>query len=317
LDWLLDWLEDIVASGNKALVFSQYREFGQDFLFKKLDARFGCIHYGRATTDKEKQEKINLFCDDARKCVFIANPATAGTGLPDLKVANYVVHFDHWWNPARQNQASGRILGIGQRKDAFIADVWVENSIEGRIEEILARKKALFDRVIDSQTSVGGTGLSTEELFGLFDLDVPEHLRTARKTETQKGARKGGLKDISPRDMELLVERLYRAMGYSARVTPQTRDGGIDVEALRDTVSDREKLAIQCKHQTAVVGREVLQKLLGVISADPTYSAGVIVTSSEFSADARQFAQQNGRLRLVDRSALERLLAHHRVQIRG
>jgi HJR/Mrr/RecB family endonuclease len=237
--------------------------------------------------------------------------------LPDLKVANYVVHFDHWWNPARQNQASGRILGIGQRKDAFIADVWVENSIEGRIEEILARKKALFDRVIDSQTSVGGTGLSTEELFGLFDLDVPEHLRTARKTETQKGARKGGLKDISPRDMELLVERLYRAMGYSARVTPQTRDGGIDVEALRDTVSDREKLAIQCKHQTAVVGREVLQKLLGVISADPTYSAGVIVTSSEFSADARQFAQQNGRLRLVDRSALERLLAHHRVQIRG
>ena len=74
-------------------------------------------------------------------------------------------------------------------------------------------------------------------------------------------------------------------------------------------------MAIQCKHQTGTVGREVLQKLLGVIAADPSYSAGVVVTSGEFSGDAREFAQQNGRLKLIDRDLLERLLVQYRVPI--
>lgn len=179
MDFLVDWLEDIIASGNKVLVFSQYREFGMDFIADQLE-RFGCIHYGRATSDSAKQAAVQAFREDETKCVFVANPATAGTGLPDLKVANYVVHFDHWWNPAREDQASGRVLGIGQKKDVFIAHVWVENSIEGRIEDILAEKRELFGRVIDSQSSPGGTGLSTEELFGLFGLDVPERLRSQK-----------------------------------------------------------------------------------------------------------------------------------------
>jgi len=51
------------------------------------------------------------------------------TLLPDLKAANYVIHFDHWWNPAVEDQANGRILGIGQKKDAFIIHLWVENSV--------------------------------------------------------------------------------------------------------------------------------------------------------------------------------------------
>jgi len=315
LDFLKDWLEDIVASGNKVLVFSQYREFGMDFLAEQLKG-FGCVHYGLATTDSAKQTAIRTFCEDDRKCVFIANPATAGMGLPDLKVANYVVHFDHWWNPAREDQASGRILGIGQKKDAFIAHVWVENSIEGRIEAILASKRALFGRVIDAQTSTGGTGLSTEEVFGLFGLEPPVHLRRSKTTDQEAETKNGTLADISPREMELLVERLYRAMGYSARATPQSRDGGVDVVALRDTASGREKLAIQCKHQAGTVGREVLQKLLGVIAADPSFSAGVVVTSAEFSGDAKQFAQQNGRLRLVDKNTLARLLIQFRVPVR-
>lgn len=317
LDFLMDWLEDIVASGNKVLVFSQYREFGMDFLAEQL-SRFGCVHYGLATSDRHKQAAIHAFRDDDKKCVFIANPATAGTGLPDLKVANYVVHFDHWWNPAREDQSSGRILGIGQKKDAFIAHVWVENSIEGRIEVILARKRELFGRVIDAQTSAGGTGLSTEEVFGLFGLEPPVHLRSPKpkQTETEIEGRKYGLGAITPRGMEILVERLYQAMGYSARATPQSRDGGIDVVALRDAAQGREKLAIQCKHQADAVGPEVLQKLLGVISADPSYSAGVVVTSSEFSVGAKAFAQQNGRLRLIDKNTLAWLLVQHRVQVK-
>lgn len=314
LEWLRDWLEDIVASGNKVLVFSQYRDFGLEFLAKQLH-NFGCVHYGQATNDSQKRAAVDAFCNDAKKFVFLANPATAGTGLPDLKVANYVVHFDHWWNPAREDQANGRILGIGQKKDAFIAHVWVENSVEGKIQTILARKRELFGRVIESQTSAGGAELSADEVFGLFGLDAPPQLRA----KPQAGAPQPGASNVaslSPIEFEHLVARLYKARGYAARVTPSTRDGGIDVIALRDIATGRERLGIQCKHQQAPVGRPELQRLLGAITADPSYSAGVVVTSATFSGDARLFASQNGRLQLIDGNALALLLVQHRVPLR-
>ena len=305
---------NIVASGNKVLVFSQYREFGLDFLVKKLRG-LGCIHYGLATNDTQKRAAVDAFCNDTKKFVFLANPATAGTGLPDLKVANYVVHFDHWWNPAREDQANGRILGIGQKKDAFIAHVWVENSVEGKIQAILARKRELFGRVIESQTTAAGTELSAEEVFGLFGLDAPLQLRSKPQPEKPRPGT-SSIASLSPSEFEHLVARLYMARGYAARVTPATRDGGIDVVALRDITVGREKLAIQCKHQQSPVGRPELQKLLGAITADPSFSAGVLVTSATFSTDARQFASQNGRLQLVDKNALALLLVQHRVSIR-
>jgi len=296
------------------LVFSQYREFGLDFLVKKLRG-LGCIHYGLATNDTQKRAAVDAFCNDTKKFVFLANPATAGTGLPDLKVANYVVHFDHWWNPAREDQANGRILGIGQKKDAFIAHVWVENSVEGKIQAILARKRELFGRVIESQTTAAGTELSAEEVFGLFGLDAPLQLRSKPQPEKPRPGT-SSIASLSPSEFEHLVARLYMARGYAARVTPATRDGGIDVVALRDITVGREKLAIQCKHQQSPVGRPELQKLLGAITADPSFSAGVLVTSATFSTDARQFASQNGRLQLVDKNALALLLVQHRVSIR-
>ena len=314
LDWLSDWLEDITASGNKVLVFSQYREFGLEYLAKKL-SKLGCVHYGQATTDASKRAAVEAFCNDPKKSVFLANPATAGTGLPDLKVANYVVHFDHWWNPAREDQANGRILGIGQKKDAFIAHVWVENSVEGKIQTILARKRDLFGRVIDSQTSVAGADLSAEEVFGLFGLDAPTQLR--RKAQPEKPSPgPESVASLSPSEFENLTGRIYKRRGYAVRVTGFTRDGGIDVIAVRDTATGREKLAIQCKHQREPVGRPDLQKLLGVISADPSYTGGVLVTSARFSGDAHEFASQNGRLQLIDRNTLAVLLHQLRVPLR-
>jgi superfamily II DNA or RNA helicase/HJR/Mrr/RecB family endonuclease len=315
LDWLSDWLEDIVASENKVLVFSQYREFGLDYLAKKL-GEFGCVHYGQATSDASKRAAIDAFCNDPKRSVFLANPATAGTGLPDLKeAANYVVHFDHWWNPAREDQANGRILGIGQRKNAFIAHLWVENSVEGKIETILARKRDLFGRVIDSQTSVAGANLSAEEVFGLFGLDAPTQVRRQQQPEKPPPGPES-VASLLPSEFEHLVGRVYKRRGYAARVTGATRDGGIDVIAVRDFATGREKLAIQCKHQRESVGRPDLQKLLGVISADPSYTSGVLVTSARFSGDAHEFASQNGRLQLIDGNALALLLHQLRIPLR-
>jgi SNF2 family DNA or RNA helicase len=326
LEWLLDQLEQIKSNGDKVLLFTQYIESGRDFLAERL-SKIGCVNYGRASSDGQRRAYVETFMNDVGKTVFIANPKVAGVGLPDLKVANYVIHFDHWWNPAVEDQANGRILGIGQKKDAFIVHLWVENSIEGRIQAILSRKRDLFGRVIDSQTNVDGTGLTEEELFELFDLKAPPKKQATTKPpepQTQQSASSRTKErtpystattpqQLSPFEFESLVERLYNAMGYAARRTQQTRDGGVDVIAIRDHPTGRDKLAIQCKRQENPVGRPELQKLLGVITADPSFSAGVMVTTSTFSADARHFAEMNARIKLVDKNTLARLLVQYRV----
>ena|SRR6476660_7616444 len=121
---------------------------------------------------------------------------------------------------------------------------------------------------------------------------------------------------LSPTEFEHLISRIYKRRGYAARVTSATRDGGIDVIAIRDLATGREKLAIQCKHQREPVGRPDLQKLLGVISADPSYTGGVLVTSARFSGDAHEFASQNGRLQLIDHNSLALLLVQYRIPLR-
>ena len=337
LEWLLETVEEIRAGGDKALVFTQYRDSGRDFLAERL-RELGCVTYDSQGSDAQKQRWIRAFAEDRGKTVFLANPKVAGVGLPDLKAANYVIHFDHWWNPAIEDQANGRILGIGQKKDAFVVHLWVENSIESRIQAILARKRDLFGRVIDSQSNVDGTGLTESELFEIFGLQAPPKAPAAGKPSVQdlpvsqtNGTSPGASasqagsgvrcriavppQELSPLEFEDLVARLHIALGYAVRQTPQTRDGGIDVVAVRDHPTGREKLAIQCKRQEKPVGRPELQKLLGVVAADPSFSAGVLVTTSTFSVDARQFAEQNARLKLVDKNTLARLLVQNRVRV--
>lgn len=90
----------------------------------------------------------------------------------------------------------------------------------------------------------------------------------------------------------------------------------MDVIAVRDHPTGREKLAIQCKQQEKPVGRPELQKLLGVLASDPSFSAGVLVTTTTFSSDARQFAEENARLQLVDKNTLARLIAQNRVAVK-
>ena len=197
LDWLMDTVEEINASGDKALVFTQYKETGRDFLARRLEEPM-CVTYDSRGSDTQRQRSIKAFAEDPAKTVFLANPKVAGVGLPDLKVANYVIHFDHWWNPAVEDQANGRILGIGQKKDAFIIHLWVENSIEGRIQAILARKRDLFGRVIDSQSNVDGTGLTEKELFELFGLDVPEKRPPTTKPPSRQTSSVGPPVGVSP-----------------------------------------------------------------------------------------------------------------------
>jgi SNF2 family DNA or RNA helicase len=94
---------------------------------------------------------------------------TGSVGL-NLQFANYVFLFDRWWNPAVEDQAINRAHRIGQTEPVFVKRFLVDESIEGRIAQILERKRRLFDELIAQNGPPPRLGLSEEEIFGLFNI---------------------------------------------------------------------------------------------------------------------------------------------------
>jgi superfamily II DNA or RNA helicase len=167
LEWLRDNLEDIVAEGDKCLIFTQYRqkEFGgTDWLEERLP-EYSPLNYGTASTDRGREAILREFKDRQEHSVFLAHPKTAGVGLNELVVANYVIHFDHWWNPATAYQATARAHRPGQKKKVFAYHLWVEDTVEERIFRKIEDKQRLYAEVVDSLS----IGMSEEMLFEVYD----------------------------------------------------------------------------------------------------------------------------------------------------
>jgi superfamily II DNA or RNA helicase len=155
LIWLLDSLDSIAGERDKALVFSQYtdeRFAGADWLETEL-ADFGALNYSKATSDTKRRAVLEAFKEKPQHKVFIGHPKTAGLGLNELVAANYVIHFDHWWNPAVMNQATARAHRPGQTKPVFAYDLWIEDTYEEIIFRLLERKQGLYNEVIDSMSA--------------------------------------------------------------------------------------------------------------------------------------------------------------------
>ncbi len=165
-------LEEVAASGQKALVFSQWVDTLRH-LHKHLRP-FGPLEYHGRIPPKRRDEVIARFRQDRRSRVLLISYGAGGVGL-NLQFCRYVFLFDRWWNPAVEDQAINRAHRIGSAGPVTVTRYVTLDTIEERIEEILNEKRRLF-RTIFSQGQQK-LGLSAEELFGLFSLPCPEHLR--------------------------------------------------------------------------------------------------------------------------------------------
>lgn len=311
LNWIKENIPGICDSGDKVLIFTQYRQEqfgGTDWLTAELD-EFGTLNYSEADSDRKKQEMLGTFERNPAKRIFLGHPRTAGLGLNQLVAANYVVHFDHWWNPAVTNQATARAHRPNQTKKVFVYHLWVEDTIEELVLQKTLSKQRLYDEVIDSLS----VEVTEEVLFDIYDDLLTKH--GFKPLHRDKPPKEPGhdSSTVGPEEFERLVGRLFAAMGFSTRVTQYSRDGGVDVIAIRETGASIQKLAIQCKCQASPVGRPVLQQLLGVLSADPSYSQGIIVTNAEISRDALDMVRQNGRLRAISGTELKSLLTKYKI----
>ncbi|MEU4559195.1 SNF2-related protein [Actinoplanes sp. NPDC023936] len=162
--------EEIVEDGDKALVFTQYAEWGsllQPYLAAQLDRPVLWLHGGLSKARRD--ELVDRFQTGTEPMVFLLSLKAAGTGL-NLTAANHVVHFDRWWNPAVEDQATDRAFRIGQSRDVQVRKFICTGTLEEKIDQMIERKKALASSVVGTGED-WITDLSTDQLRELFSLD--------------------------------------------------------------------------------------------------------------------------------------------------
>ncbi len=163
-------LEEVAASGRKALVFSQWVETLAE-LRRRL-GRFGPLEYHGRISHAHRQETVRRFRDDPHCHVLLISYGAGSVGL-NLQFANYVFLFDRWWNPAVEDQAINRVHRIGTDGPVTVTRFLAVDTIEERIEAILTQKRELFEIILSGAEGGHKLGLSEAELFGLFGLQVP------------------------------------------------------------------------------------------------------------------------------------------------
>lgn len=167
-EMLLDRIERIVENGEKVLVFTQYKEMG-DILSQFVEERTGNrpMFYHGGCSINERQAMIERFQNNPVDKVFILSLKAAGTGL-NLTAATHVIHYDLWWNPAVEAQATDRAYRIGQKKKVLVHRFITKDTFEERINEMIQHKKLLADLTVASGESWIGK-LSNTELREIFE----------------------------------------------------------------------------------------------------------------------------------------------------
>ena len=147
------------------MIFTQYRAITdplQAFLADIFSDKGLVIHGG--TSVKQRQKRVANFQSDEGSPFFILSLKAAGTGL-NLTAASHVIHFDRWWNPAVENQATDRAYRIGQDKPVFVYKYIIENSIEEKIQKIQQNKAALAKALLSEEVNENKLSL-TDDILG-------------------------------------------------------------------------------------------------------------------------------------------------------
>jgi len=167
---LEEMLDEVVAAGDRALVFSQFAEMGgllKAHLQRTLGQEVLFLHGGTPARDRDRMVR-RFQSEGSGPQVFILSIKAGGTGL-NLTRANHVFHFDRWWNPAVENQATDRAFRIGQRRDVEVHKFICAGTFEQTIDELIERKVALSQAVIGTNEN-WITEMSTDQLRDLLAL---------------------------------------------------------------------------------------------------------------------------------------------------
>jgi len=172
LSRLRELCESIAARQDKVLVFTQFREMTDPLagFMAEVFGRNGLVLHG-GTPVKKRQGLVKSFQEDDRVPFMVLSLKAGGTGL-NLTAASHVIHFDRWWNPAVENQATDRAFRIGQKKNVLVHKFLCRGTVEERIDELIAGKQKLSDEILSGGAESSLTEMSNEELISMVSLDL-------------------------------------------------------------------------------------------------------------------------------------------------
>jgi SNF2 family DNA or RNA helicase len=170
LERLVELLEEVLSVGERALIFTQFAEMGQ-ILQTALPQLLGCntlfLHGG--TPVKTRDQMVRRFQEDEHSpSIFILSLKAGGTGL-NLTRANHVFHFDRWWNPAVEDQATDRAFRIGQVRNVEVHKFITTGTLEEMIDEMIENKRGLAQSIVGAGEQ-WLTELSTDDLRDIVSL---------------------------------------------------------------------------------------------------------------------------------------------------
>jgi non-specific serine/threonine protein kinase len=164
--------EVIAARQEKALVFTQFREVTAPLaaFLGSVFGRAGLVLHGETAVGK-RQSLVRQFQEDERVPFFVLSLKAGGSGL-NLTAASHVLHFDRWWNPAVENQATDRAFRIGQTKNVVVHKFLCRGTVEEKIDDLIESKRQLSQDLLEGGGEMMLTEMKDEELLKLVALDL-------------------------------------------------------------------------------------------------------------------------------------------------
>jgi len=164
--------EEMASRGEKVLIFTQYREI-LDALNELVSACFNrpVLQLHGGTPAAQRKTLVETFQREDGPPAFLLSLKAGGTGL-NLTAASQVIHFDRWWNPAIENQATDRAFRIGQKRNVLVHKFVTRGTMEDRIDELLRSKQAMVNTLLKEGAESALTEMSNEEILNIVALDI-------------------------------------------------------------------------------------------------------------------------------------------------
>lgn len=167
LEKLSELLDSVLEQGESCLIFTQYIEMG-NIIRNMVKKKFGVdVPFLNGSVPKNERDRMIAQFQEHQFPIFLLSLKAGGTGL-NLTAANHVIHYDRWWNPAVENQATDRAYRIGQKRFVHVHKMICTGTLEEKIDAMLEKKQSLNDQIIQSESWI--TELSTDELRDLVYL---------------------------------------------------------------------------------------------------------------------------------------------------
>jgi non-specific serine/threonine protein kinase len=175
---LAEICEELAERQEKVLIFSQFREITvplAEFL-REVFGKPGLVLHGQTPVGK-RHELVEAFQREDGPPFFVLSLKAGGTGL-NLTAASYVIHFDRWWNPSVENQATDRAFRIGQKRNVFVHKFVCRGTVEDKIDELIGQKTDLSRQLLDGSADALLTEMSNDQLLRFVSLDINKAMET-------------------------------------------------------------------------------------------------------------------------------------------